>query len=252
MEKKHILDEIRRTAAARGGAPLGRLQFFNETGIKEHDWRGVHWSRWSDAVSEAGLSPNQKTEAYDEKFLLDALAGLIRDIKRFPTGSDIRLRTRKGDGFPYDNTFRRIGSKAEISAKLIAHLNGRPGFENVVAVCKPLAETLIPQSSTDYKGSKFKEGFVYLLRSGRRYKIGATNDLATRSKAIAVQMPDPTETVHVTLVSMPPHRAELRTSGELPKLCSREYLRFGRPVRRASWHRRPKWVPGADPLSWAI
>jgi hypothetical protein len=81
--------------------PLGRLQFFNETGIKEHDWRGVHWSRWSDAVSEAGLSPNQKTEAYDEKFLLDSLASLIREIRRFPTGSDIRLRTRKGDGFPY-------------------------------------------------------------------------------------------------------------------------------------------------------
>lgn len=88
MEKQHILDEIRRTAAANGGAPLGRLQFFNETGIKEHDWRGVNWSRWSDAVSEAGLSPNQKTEAYEGKFLLDSLAGLIRDIKRFPTGSD--------------------------------------------------------------------------------------------------------------------------------------------------------------------
>jgi hypothetical protein len=236
MEKQHILDEIRRTAIANEGAPLGRLQFFNETGIKEHDWRGVHWSRWSDAVSEAGLSPNQKTEAYDEKFLLEALAGLIRDIKRFPTGSDIRLRTRKGDGFPYDNTFRRMGSKAEISGKLIAHLKGREGFEDVVAVCEPLAETSSGQSTVDSKGIKLKAGFVYLLRSGRRYKIGATNDFARRSSAIAVQMPDATETVHFIRTDDPfgieaywhKRFADKRTGGEWFDLNRDEVAAFKR------------------------
>ncbi len=236
MDKQHILDEIQRTAAANGGNPLGRLQFFNETGIKEHDWRGVHWSRWSDAVRAAGLSPNQKTEAYDEKFLLNSLAGLIKDIKRFPTGSDIRLRTRKGDGFPYDNTFRRMGSKVEIAAKLIAHFKGQQGFDDVLAICAPLAEIANGQASADAIGIKIKEGFVYLLRSGRRYKIGATNDLARRSSAIAVQMPDPTETVHVIRTDDPfgieaywhKRFAEKRTGGEWFDLSRHDVAAFRR------------------------
>ena len=45
MDKKHILDEIRRTAVANGGEPLGQNGFRTETGIKETDWRDKHWVR---------------------------------------------------------------------------------------------------------------------------------------------------------------------------------------------------------------
>jgi hypothetical protein len=40
MEKDHILEEIRRTAEANGGVPLGRLLFFNETGINSNRFFG--------------------------------------------------------------------------------------------------------------------------------------------------------------------------------------------------------------------
>src|SRR4051794_11339136 len=61
MDKAHILAEIKRTAAANGGMPLGRQRFFAETGIKQSDWEGVHWARWSEALQEAGFAPNQLT-----------------------------------------------------------------------------------------------------------------------------------------------------------------------------------------------
>ena len=56
MGKQRILDDIRRTAAANGGAPLGKSAFFRETGIREGDWHGKYWARWGDALHEAGFA----------------------------------------------------------------------------------------------------------------------------------------------------------------------------------------------------
>src|SRR5580704_11641590 len=80
MTKLHILEEIKRTAKANGGLPVGRLRFFTETGIKESDWRGVYWVRWNDAVREAGFAPNQKTQAYDEEWLITQLVTVAREL----------------------------------------------------------------------------------------------------------------------------------------------------------------------------
>jgi hypothetical protein len=38
IPKQHILDEIKRTAAANGGVALGWRRFMAETGIRAHDW----------------------------------------------------------------------------------------------------------------------------------------------------------------------------------------------------------------------
>src|ERR1700733_701604 len=95
MTKQHILDEIKRTAKENGGASVGRLRFYTETGIKESDWRGVFWARWNDAVREAGLSPNVKVAAYDEGWLILKIIALAREVGHFPTGSECRLKSRK-------------------------------------------------------------------------------------------------------------------------------------------------------------
>jgi hypothetical protein len=74
MTKAHILSEIRRTAALNGGKPVGRLRFTAETGIRESDWRGIHWVRWNEALGEAGFQPNQLTTGLSDEEKLDLLA----------------------------------------------------------------------------------------------------------------------------------------------------------------------------------
>jgi len=81
MNKQHILDEIRRTAKENGGVPLGRQRFLAETGIRESDWIGRFWVKWSDAVREAGYEPNTKQVAFEETYLLQKLAELVRDLR---------------------------------------------------------------------------------------------------------------------------------------------------------------------------
>jgi len=196
MDKKHILDEIKRTAKASGGIPLGRLRFYNETGIRETDWL-KYWARWSEAVHEAGFEPNEKMQAYDENELLDKLIPFIRELHRFPVGRDIRLRARRGDGFPTDTTFRRLGTKNEVATKLFKHLQGREEFEDVLSICELLIVPSAADQSIEGEAGSIGVGYVYLMRSGRSYKIGATNDIGRRGREIALELPDPANTIHV-------------------------------------------------------
>src|SRR5436305_3742727 len=94
MDRAHILDEIRRTAAENGGLPLGRQRFFQETGIRESDWSGRFWSRWGDAVREAGFAPNQLQTAFDGIDLIERYIALVRKLGALPTNAELQLERR--------------------------------------------------------------------------------------------------------------------------------------------------------------
>ena len=93
MTKEHIVDEIRRTAKENGGVPLGHRLFEQQTGIRYCDWFGKHWSRWGDALQEAGFAPNTfLKDAFTDDFLVEKLIALIRELGRFPGTGDLRPR----------------------------------------------------------------------------------------------------------------------------------------------------------------
>src|SRR5438105_6167438 len=138
MKKEYLLQEIKRTAKANGGKALGKRKFETETGIKESDWFGKHWARWSDAISEAGLVPNRLQVPYDKDELFDKLAKLARELGRVPVKGDIRLKARS-IGFPSDATFERIGSKSALVGHLIEYCRGRDGYEDVLRLCEAYA-----------------------------------------------------------------------------------------------------------------
>src|SRR5438132_6241570 len=108
MNKQHILEEIRRTAKTNSGIPLGRQRFFTETGIKDSDWHGKYWARWSDAVREAGLEPNQKKVAYPDDLIIENLILLAMELGHFPVSGDLRLKARNESDFPSHTVFNRL------------------------------------------------------------------------------------------------------------------------------------------------
>lgn len=196
MDKAHILAEIRRTAEANGGVPLGRSRFLAETGIRESDWIGKFWLKWNDAVREAGYEPNRKQEALDEDSLLEKLACLVRDLGHYPVAAEIRMRSREDKDFPSHNVFSKFGRKAEVASALLTWCESHPGWDDVEAICAPLAE-----SSREYeeacqavKAPEF--GYVYLLKSGKYYKIGRSNAPGRREYELAIQLPERVKTVH--------------------------------------------------------
>jgi hypothetical protein len=195
MDKDHILGEIKRTAKANGGIPLGQQKFFAETGIKKSDWFGKYWPRWNDAIREAGFAPNKLQDAYDRGAVLDKYATLAQELRRLPASGDLRLKARTDAEFPNEKTFQGRATKSEFVRNLLDYCRSRAGYEDVVRMCEEYANAHRPGPSES--AAVGQDGFVYLIKSGRFYKIGKTNAAGRREYELDIQLPESVKTIHV-------------------------------------------------------
>jgi hypothetical protein len=194
MDKQFILSELKRVAAENGGTAPGSQRFAQETGIQRTDWLGKHWARWGDAVREAGLQPNKMNAALPEPLLLERYAELTAELGRIPTKEEIRLKARRVRGFPSHNTFERLGGKAQRLRKLAAYCREQGNRDDVLALCE--SAIVDPPPARDDRRDDELLGFVYLLKSGKFYKLGKTNCLGRRERDLAIQLPEKSKTVH--------------------------------------------------------
>lgn len=235
--KGEILDAIRRTAAANGGQPLGRERFARETGIRQSDWLGKYWARWGDALLEAGFEPNRWQGRYGGD-VLGVLVAEVRRLGRMPTDAELKMRRREDGSFPSLVVFSRWGSKAELVASLLAYCRERSGCGDVEEVLAGLVEESAGRSpSTGEDGADVDPGaygFVYLLKSGRYYKIGRSNAAGRRERELALQLPERAVRVHVIETDDPAgierywhHRfADRRKNGEWFDLTAADVRAF--------------------------
>lgn len=200
-KKQHILDEIRRTAQENGGVALGTDRFAAETGIGEAVWRGRFWARWSDAVREAGFTPNVLRPKADEEALLVQLARFIRELGRFPTVSEMRMRKLRDDAFPNHKVLGRLGSRQQLVGRLAAFCARTAEWSDVAALCTEI-QAAFPDHEADASasGDGLETGYVYLalMRVGRekRFKIGKANLVEQRTKQVAMNLPEELELIH--------------------------------------------------------
>lgn len=196
MNKEHILQEIKRTAAANAGVPLGWRKFAKETSIRERDWLGTHWARWSDALREAGCTPNQMNTAFDESFIFEKFIKLARELKKLPVMGDFRYKTKRDSTFPRYETFLKFGSKAELVKRVVEYSKNRQGYEDIVLLCEGYVSPADDNSEVA-DATDVEVGFVYLVKSGKFYKIGRSNSTGRREYELGIQLPEKLKTVHV-------------------------------------------------------
>ncbi|PYL57707.1 MAG: hypothetical protein DMF30_05315 [Verrucomicrobia bacterium] len=203
MTKEQILNEIKRIAADNSGVPPGKQRFSTETGISESAWSGKYWARWGDALREAGFPPNVWQVPHQEEFLIESYIRLIRELGRFPVLRELRLKRRADSSFPSTGSLNRFGSKATTASRIIKLCRARGGYDDVIKLCETFATE--PAARAEAKADAEPEfGFVYLLKSGRHYKIGRSDSAGRREYELAIQLPEKATKIHEIRTDDPP------------------------------------------------
>lgn len=195
VDREHILSEIKRTAEANGGKALGRGTFRDQTGIRESDWYGRYWKTWGEAVQEAGYIPNTLQVAFTDDELLSNLATLIKELGKFPVKADLMMKARSDSTFPSPNTFARFGGKAS-RAKRVREFCRREGLNEIAELCESV--TTVGDDTTKEVSPRTHAviGVVYLIKSGKFFKIGRTNSSGRRRYELKLQLPERAKLVH--------------------------------------------------------
>lgn len=197
MDKQEIIEEIRRTATLNKGKALGQERFVKETGIKKGDWYPYHWLRWSDAIKEAGLAPNQLSVAFSKDIAIEKLIGLIQEIGHFPVHGEFRIKAKQDATFPSHGVFENFGGKQKLAAAVVSYCRTHGGLEDIIEICtEHIGEDESAPTENTEAVIEDGDGFVYLMKSGRYYKIGRTDAVGRRHREIKTQMPEELEVVH--------------------------------------------------------
>jgi hypothetical protein len=225
-----IIETYKTLVSERGGAPLGQRIFMRETGISRYHWMGGFWRSWSAFQEAAGFSPNDPTEKIPDETILCRFAELALERGEMPTEADLNLKRKADPTFPGKDGFRRWGSRDALLSVVADYCEGKPQFASVLQLLKQGTSNRI-----DHRlDSLHVKGFVYLLRSGKHYKIGRTNATGRRLRELAIQLPQKPDTIHVIETDDPEgiedywHRrfAEKRHGGEWFALDSDDLRAF--------------------------
>jgi hypothetical protein len=197
VTKTHILQEIKRTAEENNRTPLGMRRFVSETGIKRYDWE-KYWSRGlSEAIREAGYSPNQLSRSLDIATVLDKYAGLAQELGHLPVEAELLFKSRSDCTFPGKNAFKRFGTKLELVEHLAQYCRSHAVYNDVISLCEEYVSQVQQESANESECQEVEIGFVYLIKSGRFYKIGRSNAAGRREYELAIQLPEKVKRIRV-------------------------------------------------------
>lgn len=146
----------------------------------------------------------------------------------------MRLKALHDPTFPSAATFRCFGGQRELASRLRDYCLAK-GNGDVATLCDAVARQP-SKPSTDAPRRQVLLGFVYLIKSGRFYKIGHSNAVGRRERELDIALPEAVRLVHSIKTDDPPgiedywHRrfADRRKKGEWFELSAADVTAFRR------------------------
>jgi hypothetical protein len=132
---------------------------------------------------------------------VEAFTGLVGRLEKWPTENDMVLYRQQDSTFPSLQVVRRLSHSGTLPRKVATFGEGKPDLAAVADLAdkKDSQGAESPRSRQAHVG-----GYVYMMRSGRRYKIGRTASPARRHREVRLDLPDPTVLVHTIPTDDPP------------------------------------------------
>lgn len=169
------------------------------------DWYPHHWLRWSDAQVEAGYSPNKMQVAIEEEVVIQSYIDLVRELGRTPIVGEIVRKRQSDRSFPSYSVFpRRFGDKKKLLEAVVRWCQEHSGYEDVITLCSDYEVPARSEDTNSRAAAKIATGFVYLMKSGRHYKIGHTICPDSRKRQLTIKIPVPPKTIHSIETDDPP------------------------------------------------
>ena len=194
MTRDQIIEEVKRIAEHEGKPP-GYAKFEKLTGLPRGSWYGQYWARWSDVLIAAGFQANIKTAALPLEDLLKTYLNFTEEIGRVPAASDLLLKAKNDKSFPARTTFEnRLGRKNELLSKVIAYARKKGSSSNLIEMLENAK--IEEREHTNDEVEDFQNGYVYLMKSGKFYKIGKTNSIDRRKYEIGLHLAEAIEPIH--------------------------------------------------------
>ena len=147
------------------------------------------------AVREAGFEPRTLNPRLDDDVVLQAAVRIVEKYRRFPTAAEIRFECNADSALPSHNTFRRFGGLAGLRSR-VAEYAREHGLSDVVAALPDQDDEPQAEVSGHEESTAGSDGFVYLIKSGRHFKIGKANSVEGRHRQLKIQLPQTAEVVH--------------------------------------------------------
>lgn len=228
--KESIIAAYNDLVAGKDGKVIAEAVFTRETGISSYHWSGGYWRSWSAFQADAGHTPNSPTEKIPDETLLHRFSELALERNEIPTEADLNLKRKEDRSFPDKSCFRRWRGRNALLAKVAEYCVGKDQFAPVLQLLKQGVSNTLDRRLDSFQ----VKGFVYLLRSGKYYKLGRTNAVGRRLRELAIQLPQKPDTVHVIETDDPEgieqywhHRfADKRQEGEWFALSPEELSAF--------------------------
>ena len=175
------------------GKLIGERVFMRETGISHYHWKGGYWRSWSAFQTDAGHEPNSQTQKIPDEVILDRFGALALELGDIPSEADIEIKRREDPSFPNKSCYRRWGGRNGLLTKFAEYCRGKPELGLILEKLNDGTSSGVDRRLVSMQ----VKGFVYLLRSGKFYKLGRTNAIGRRLHELAIQLPQKPNTVHV-------------------------------------------------------
>ena len=148
-------------------------------------------------MREAGFEPQRMNPRIDDELVLAGAAGIVRKLGRFPTSAEIRFECNADPALSSHNTFNRFGGLGGLRTRLREFATEHGPSDVAAAIADQLGESVAAGAVPDGEGPQvLTEGFVYLIKSGRHFKIGKANSVEARHRQLKIQLPQAAEVVH--------------------------------------------------------